>query len=240
MFTSRNYCRCCLWMWVGLLLCATLGAAATTGQAEPRQTAGKPVAELLNPDGSLDLTKGFSGSLDVRGFRMVTDAAGGAPRFVPQNAGKEASTGGPAIMSPGIASGGSDDVYWDDQFGLPGTDRIIYAMVADGAGNVYIGGEFTFAGNVAANRIAKWNGSSWSALGTGMDDSVFALAVIGSDVYAGGWFDTAGGVSANFIAKWDGSSWSAMGSGMGFIVNAIAVIGSDLYAGGYFSTAGGV
>jgi hypothetical protein len=93
-----------------------------------------------------------------------------------------------------------------------------------------------------ANHIAKWDGSSWSALGSGMNGGVSALAVDGSgNVYAGGNFTTAGGVSANFIAKWDGSSWSALGSGMNDGVHALAVDGSgSLYAGGYFTTAGDV
>ena len=91
--------------------------------------------------------------------------------------------------------------------------------------------------------IAKWNGSSWSALGSGMNGDVYALAVSGSNLYAGGYFTTAGGVAANDIAKWDGSSWSALGSGMGrlaWCVYALAVSGSDLYAGGGFTTAGGI
>ena len=69
------------------------------------------------------------------------------------------------------------------------------------------GADFTTAGGSAANNIAKWNGSSWSALGSGMDgDCVYALAVSGSDLYAGGYFTTAGGTAANYIAKWNGSS----------------------------------
>ena len=83
----------------------------------------------------------------------------------------------------------------------------------DGSGNVYVGGYFTVIGTVAANHIAKWNGSTWSALGTGMNDAVYAFAVIGSDLYAGGCFTTAGGVSANHIAKWNGTAWSALGTG---------------------------
>ena len=81
--------------------------------------------------------------------------------------------------------------------------------------------------------------ANWSALGSGMDNEVYALAVSGTDLYAGGWFTTAGGVSANYIAKWDGSAWSALGSGMDNGVNALAMSATDLYAGGQFTTAGG-
>ena len=111
--------------------------------------------------------------------------------------------------------------------------------------NLYAGGDFTTAGGVTANNIAKWDGSAWSALGSGMScwrSYVYALAVSGTNLYAGGEFTTAGGVSANSIAKWDGSAWSALGSGMnGSIrVSALAVSGTNLYAGGDFTTAGGV
>ena len=48
--------------------------------------------------------------------------------------------------------------------------NVVYALAVDGAGNLYAGGEFTTAGGVTANNIAKWDGSAWSALGCGMDD----------------------------------------------------------------------
>ncbi len=89
--------------------------------------------------------------------------------------------------------------------------------------------------------MAKWNGSAWSALGSGMNDYVHALAVDGSgNLYAGGDFTTAGGNAANRVAKWDGSAWSALGSGTNSYVYALALDGSgNLYAGGEFTTAGG-
>ena len=40
------------------------------------------------------------------------------------------------------------------------------------ANTLYAGGEFTTAGGNAANDIAQWNGSSWSALGSGMNGDV--------------------------------------------------------------------
>ena len=115
----------------------------------------------------------------------------------------------------------------------------VSALAVSGS-DLYAGGYFTTAGGTAAKNIAKWNGSSWTALGSGMNGGgVAALAVSGSDLYAGGVFTTAGGVAANNIAKWNGSSWTALGSGMNGVVYALAVSGSDLYAGGYFTTAGG-
>jgi hypothetical protein len=129
--------------------------------------------------------------------------------------------------------------------GMPGANGDVNAIAVDGNGNVYVGGWFTFIGKVPANYVAKWNGSAWSALGSGMgggdyDPYVNALAVSGTTLYAGGDFTTAGGVSVNRIAKWNGSAWSALGTGMDSDVSALAVSGTTLYAGGYFTTAGGV
>ncbi len=85
----------------------------------------------------------------------------------------------------------------------------------------------------------EWDGSSWSALGSGITGLVLSLAASGSDVYAGGQFSAAGGVSANRIAKWDGNTWSALGTGINGVVNAIAISGSQVFAAGDFGNAGG-
>jgi hypothetical protein len=121
----------------------------------------------------------------------------------------------------------------------------VVALAVSGT-NLYAGGHFTSAGGVPANYIAKWDGTSWSALGSGLNYSVFALAISGTNLYAGGEFTVAGGVAANYIARWDGSSWSALGSGMGgsgfagqVFVTALAASDNFLYAGGLFTTAGG-
>ena len=145
------------------------------------------------------------------------------------------------------------DANWSSMGGFAGADGLVSAAVVDGSGNLYIGGNFNVAGDVIANRVAKWDGSSWSALGSGISGGigegyaqVSALAVSGSDLYAGGSFTTAGGSAATNIAKWNGSSWSALGSGIGggnydhAGVSALAVSGSNLYVGGAFTTAGGI
>jgi hypothetical protein len=127
----------------------------------------------------------------------------------------------------------------------------VFALTAydDGSGPaLYAGGGFTTAGGVSANNIARWNGSTWSNLGSGVNGFVYALTEYddgsGPALFAGGNFTTAGGVSANRIARWNGSSWSALGGGMNHEVYALAVFddgsGPALFAGGNFTIAGGV
>jgi hypothetical protein len=124
--------------------------------------------------------------------------------------------------------------------GILGVDNSVYRFAVDDRGNMYVGGSFNVAGTLPANFIAKWDGTAWSALGSGMDGAVYALAVSGTNLYAGGSFTNAGGVSARYIARWDGYKWSALGSGSDSVVGALAVSGTNLYAGGSFTNAGGV
>ena len=173
----------------------------------------------------------------------------------------------PAVYNPDQADGDADGTgdacdavfnpgcpaYWDGAFGAPGMNGTVYALtVLDG--ELYVGGDFTIAGGVSANDIAKWNPATntWSALGSGMGGAsyhyVYALAVLDGELYAGGAFTTAGGVSANNIAKWDPatSTWSALGDVMGGgsypypHVYALTALDGELYVGGEFTTAGGV
>jgi hypothetical protein len=107
----------------------------------------------------------------------------------------------------------------------PGFNGRVAAMCIydDGLGGgpaLYLAGDFTNAGGMPVNHIARWNGFSWSALGSGLDGGVGALVVHddgagrGSSLYVGGGFGSAGGQGASRIARWDGSSWSPLGTGM--------------------------
>jgi hypothetical protein len=134
----------------------------------------------------------------------------------------------------------------------------ILELCPNGAGgyDLYAGGNFTMAGGVAANRIAKWNGTAWSALGAGCNAWVESIAFAdngagGYDVYAGGQFTTAGGLPATGIAKWDGATWSAVGGGFTATGTGMPAIGEEIfvvrsgaagllmYVGGHFTAAGG-
>ncbi len=100
------------------------------------------------------------------------------------------------------------------------------------------GGAFTNAGGAGANCIAAWDGSAWSALGSGMDDWVQALTVYDNKLIAGGLFWEAGGVEANHIAVWNGSAWSPLGSGADWWVHELSVYNNTLMVGGEFTSAG--
>lgn len=118
---------------------------------------------------------------------------------------------------------------------------VVRAIAVSGS-NVFAGGNFTNAGGESnADYIARWDGSNWYALGSGITTyptSVSAIAVDGSDVYVGGSFVNAGGnQDADTFALWDGSNWH----GLGFIwfgnVYAISVDGDNVYVGGSFTDA---
>jgi hypothetical protein len=201
----------------------TAGRAQSTVAASLFQN--RPVQQLLNINGTLNRNTGWSGTLDPRGWQVTLNAEHG-PLFEPS---------GSLPINPAKPASGT----W---LALgTGTNGGGVSAIAISGNDVYVGGSFTSAGGVAnTTHIAKWDGSTWSALGTGMDDGVIAIATSGGGVYVGGLFTTAGGVAANHIAKWDGGAWSALGTGTGDAVAAISVSGNDVYVGGYFSSAGGV
>ena len=132
------------------------------------------------------------------------------------------------------------DADWLSMGGIPGANNLLLSMVVDPSGNLFVGGSFTEIGEVQASRIAKWDGSDWSALGSGANNPVDSLAVDGGMLYAGGGFTTMGGVTVNRVARWDGTTWTALGSGTDGQVLALVASGGNLYAGGVFTTAGGV
>ena len=203
-----------------LALLPLLGAAGSPPGgtlAIPAMSTGPALGKVLNPDGTLRADA--KGSFDATGYRMHTGP-----------------NGRPAFSPAGIA--GAGDENWQDGFGVPGANGTVNAVVRVGT-SLYVGGNFTVVGNVAASRVAKWDGTAWSALGTGLNNNVQALATDASgNLYAGGTFTTAGGVAASRVAKWDGTAWSALGTGFNNTVQALAVNNGSVYAGGLFTTAG--
>ena len=159
---------------------------------------------------------------------------------------------GPVLIAAGSSgvfrwTGGSWTMLGGGLSGQAYTGHAL-AEYDDGTGpGLFVGGAFTIAGGVPSPNIARWSGSSWSALGGGVNGEVFALAVYdpgtGPRLYVTGTFLAAGSVGAGRIASWDGSAWQTLGSGLDSHGYALAVFddgsGPALYVGGFFTHASG-
>lgn len=180
------------------------------------------------------------------------------------------------INNHGVVNGAADYIArWDgsnwtslgdDGVGGGALNSWVYTVVKAGS-DLYVGGAFTDASNhgvaeTAADYVARWDGSTWSSLGSDgagggsiNDDPtsnyVRTIFVDGGDVYIGGSFlnlNNNGIVlpAADYVAQWDGISWHALGSnggGNGSIfggeVRSLAMHGSTLFAGGTFFSVNG-
>ena len=127
----------------------------------------------------------------------------------------------------------------------------VFHMTAWDDGNgmaIYACGSFNLADGNPVLNIAKWNGTSWSAMGDGFDSAVQELITFddgtGEALYAMGNFNNSGATPVARLAKWNGTSWEAVGTGAdGNIYGAIVYDsgeGDSLILGGGFSTLGGV
>lgn len=137
-----------------------------------------------------------------------------------------------------------DGVSWSALVGPGGgIENTVMDLAVDDAGNLYAGGVFTDAGgDPDADRVAKWDGTSWTSLGgpgSGIDSNVYSLAVddLGR-VFAGGYFfDFGGNPDANCIVMWNGANWDSLGGGFNNFVRDLSIDGAgNLYAVGEFDS----
>lgn len=106
-------------------------------------------------------------------------------------------------------------------------------------GDLLVGGSFTQIDGQPFSRVARWNGTQWQALGSGVDGSVRDVEQIGESVVVVGDFTTAGGIEARGIARWNGS-WAAFPGGLGersplVTATALAAHGDGFFVGGGFN-----
>ncbi len=144
-------------------------------------------------------------------------------------------TGGGALMRPaGALSSVAGATVFDD---------------GSGAGSeLYVSGDFEFAGSVPVNSIALWNGWRWRPFPGGPGTQARTLGVYddGSGPALAAW-----GTFPGFqgVARWTGSGWMGLGSSgpAGPAYPSVSVLeeindgsGPALYAAGFFFTMGGV
>ena len=64
---------------------------------------------------------------------------------------------------------------------------------------IYAGGDFAQTGFDSVSNIARWDGSRWNPLGSGVDSPVYVVDVDGNKVYVAGAFTEAGGKSSPYF-----------------------------------------
>lgn len=140
-----------------------------------------------------------------------------------------------------------DGADWSPVPGLEGPemelDQYVRSMFVwdDGTGeSLYVGGAFTMAGGQVVNHIARFDGTTWSALGGAGGVGLDAIPITmhahdfgqGEVLVVAGRFTTAGGVAVNRVASWDGAAWAALGddSEIDTTVIDLESFGGSLYA----------
>ncbi len=128
-----------------------------------------------------------------------------------------------------------------------GSSPNVRAIVINGS-NLFAGGDFTMATDTvsqkAVNGIAMFNGSVWSALPTGLPDSlkIWGMTLGADGLYVGGQFVQTSAKTVNYVIRWDGAVWQGLVkpppgvayTGVDNTVFALATNGADVYIGGSF------
>jgi len=121
-----------------------------------------------------------------------------------------------------------------------GDSIAVYALYVHGD-RLIAGGDFTEAAGENVDRIASWDGMTWSSLGFQAGDvsdpdgpRITALTTYDGDLIAGGTFEASGGAPGNRIALWDGLDWKGLGPGVDGRVYTLVIHDGDLCAGGDF------
>jgi len=87
---------------------------------------------------------------------------------------------------------------------------------------LYVGGVFHNADGNAGNAIMTWDGSTWAAVGTGIQDvngnyhqglQVYGMKEHDGKLFAGGNHYYAGNIPSAAISTWDGNEWCNVGDG---------------------------
>jgi Secretion system C-terminal sorting domain len=128
----------------------------------------------------------------------------------------------------------SSGVYTPLSVGID--NNAVYALAVLSS-QLYVGGSFTTIGGITVNRLARWTGTNWNSVSTGVNADVKAMYLNGSTLVIGGAFFTPG----NGIIGWNGSVFSTYGNGLtggAATVFAITNWSNVLVAGGSFNNAG--
>jgi hypothetical protein len=217
---------------------AALGSAAQKDTTAPTSSANVDLSGALSDDGTFVGGQGINGSVDMKKWRLASDmSVAEPPRFEPVTAATTAN-GWSNLGSNGSGNGA--------------LNSHVYAAAIYGT-DLYVGGNFYqgIPNSTSLDFLAKWNGSSWSSVGSNgtggpaISARVFALYVWNGNLLIGGDFLNAGGdPQADELAVWNNSTFldianisnaSTVNDPFNFgEIHAIAAYGSTLYFGGYW------
>ena len=160
---------------------------------------------------------------------------------------------GGEFRSVGVRTGGG--VPLDATTGLPGAfpfvDGTVFAVVPDGAGGWYIGGDFLSVGGLPRTRLARIRADmtvdAWSpSVGEPrpLSGQVEALALVGDTLYVGGIFSSVNGVPRSGLAAIGTDAVGTLRAldatfDSPFGVSRLAVSGDTIFIGGDFQAVNG-
>lgn len=188
------------------------------------------------------------GFLNESGFDNLNNNGTGQVRTLAIDVNNDVIIGGQFLNWGGNADADNIARYvrstdtWTSLFTAGANSTVNKVLILDD-GRMVIVGAFTSIGGTAANRVAIWNGSAITALGTGFNAECYTVEYDyrNNCLYFGGAFTTANGTTVNYIAKYDlvAGAFSALDSGTNSDVRSIYVQPSgNLLVGGEFTQVG--
>ena len=204
----------------------------------------------LNSDGTPDTaftaSVGSGFNSDVNALALQSDG-----KIVAGGAFTQFQGSGPAYVAR-LNSDGTKDSAFAGNVGS-GLNLDVYSIALQSTGKILIGGAFTQLGSAAAKYLVRLNADGTndtaftSALGTGLDATVYALDTQSNDkVVLGGAFTTLAGTTAGYVARLnsngspDTAFLSTIGAGFNSDVYSVVVQSDDeILLGGTYVQLGG-
>ncbi len=135
---------------------------------------------------------------------------------------------------------------WSTAFPINTANGPINGIAVVGT-TLWAGGSFTAVGTTLAAGVAHWNGTAWSAAGSGFNGPVTGLVADSSGtISVCGNFTASGSTAIGSVAQWNGTGWIALGSGFSGgtggtrLDHIVAGPSGSLVVSGSFTSAGGV
>lgn len=193
----------------------TIGGVAAGGVAEWDGSRWRAVAATLRNGGNSGIVHSlaaFNGRLIAGG--SFTEIDGVAARHIARWDGPGwASIGAPAntTETARMAAGADELFIFDAMTGIHRWDGQSWSFVgqvfanamAIHRGQLVVGGRFGPLTGGAADHLARWDGSAWRPLGSGVNAEVHGLAASGNDLFVAGRFTEAGGKLALSFTRWN-------------------------------------